>query len=269
MKASDLSDLCLCDIPFVKKYEVSSKDYPMRNLGRRHYGMLYTVEGTEIYSFCDSVIRTVPDSVLIIPKNEKYAINFEGEKSVVLTVDFEITSHASLRPFLVKLDRGNAVKGLFLEIEKEWQRTRPESASLAKSAFYKIVSLLIRRTTTYHKSESIGRIYEATEYLHKHCLERGFKIDVLADMCGLSRRYFERLFFDVHNLSPKEYVINLKLNLAKELLPGERTSITDIAEILGFSDVYHFSKFFKHKTGLSPTEFKKTEVEKTLSEKQV
>ena len=256
MSMDFLSNLCLCEISFVNIYEAEKADYPMKNPGRYHCGMLYTLEGSETYRFSDSIVHTQPDSVLIIPKNESYTIDFEGERGRVITIDFEITDATTFRPFLVKLDGTNSVRGIFSDIEKEWKRKAPESASLNKSAFYRIVSLLIRRMNTYRTSANIGMISLATEYLHSNCLKREFRIDTLAEMCSVSRRYFEKLFFDIHGVSPKEYITSYKLGLAKELLVSEKSSVTDIAEQLGYSDVYHFSKVFKAKTGTSPTEYK-------------
>jgi two-component system response regulator YesN len=49
----------------------------------------------------------------------------------------------------------------------------------------------------------------------------------------------------------------MKLDLAKELLANEKTSVTDVATTLGYADIYHFSKLFKAKTGFAPSEYKK------------
>ena len=57
-------------------------------------------------------------------------------------------------------------------------------------------------------------------------------------------------------MSPKEYVLELKMRRARELLSQEKYSVSEIGVILGYSDVYHFSKSFKHATGVPPTEWR-------------
>ena len=47
MSMDFLSNLCLCEISFVNIYEAEKADYPMKNPGRYHCGMLYTLEGSE------------------------------------------------------------------------------------------------------------------------------------------------------------------------------------------------------------------------------
>jgi AraC-like DNA-binding protein len=57
-------------------------------------------------------------------------------------------------------------------------------------------------------------------------------------------------------MSPRDYIISKKTELAKELLQSEKYSVTDVAISLGYSDIYQFSKMFKLKTGCNPSEYK-------------
>lgn len=254
-----LENLCISEIPLIHTYIAEKDGYPMKNAGRFHCGMLYTTLGIETYIFGDKSISASPDTVLIIPKGEKYTIELEGEKSVVTAIDFEIEGEANFRPFLVKLGKSNAVKNLFADAEKDWKRKKPGYVSSCKSTFYKIASLLLRQESYYVGSDGYNKIADAIDYLHRHCFEPDFRIDALAEMSEMSQRYFEKLFFAEFKMTPKEYVLSLKLDLAKELLTNEKTTVTDIASKLGYSDIYHFSKLFKAKTGYAPSQYKNKE----------
>ena len=100
------------------------------------------------------------------------------------------------------------------------------------------------------------KIEFAVQHLHANYLSQGFKIETLAHKVKMSPRYFEILFESVYNMTPKEYITHLKLSLAKELLLNEKNTVTSVAAQLGFNDVYHFSRTFKAKTGLTPTQYK-------------
>ena len=242
----------------IATYEALPAHYPIHNIGRRHSGLLYTVEGEEIYTFSDKTVRATPDSVLYIPKGEQYTITLCAEKSVVIYFDFEADSEDTIHPFLIGVGVHSGIKSVFFESELEWRRRRAESFSSCLSHFYKIVSLLVRHEAHYRSSASYGKISDAVLYLHAHYTDTDFKITELSRMSGMSPRYFEMLFAQHMMRSPKEYVLHLKIALAKELLLNEKNSVTSVATELGFADIYHFSRTFKKKTGYTPTQYKQS-----------
>ena len=82
-------------------------------------------------------------------------------------------------------------------------------------------------------------------------------IKEFSEACGVSESYFKRLFKEQFGVPPKKYVVQLRINHACELLRTERYSVTQIATICGFSDIYFFSRQFKEYMGVSPTVFVK------------
>ncbi|MEC0264269.1 AraC family transcriptional regulator [Paenibacillus anseongense] len=78
----------------------------------------------------------------------------------------------------------------------------------------------------------------------------------IAKEMNLSRSQCSKLFSKVYGLSPRQYVSQQKLKLAKELLVTTHLPMTDIAEKLGFHSASHFSRQFRRWTGQSPSEFK-------------
>lgn len=252
-----LENLCINEITLVTTYIAEAERYPMKNAGRYRHAFIYTGEGCEIYRFKDKTIHAVQNSVLYIPKGEKYTIELSGDKSIAHVFDFEATFDESPRPFLVKLNKNNDIKALFTDSEKIWKRKKIGYATSCKANFYKIIYGLIKQESTYLNSDNFSIIAEAVDFLHKHYLEKNFKIESLYNIASVSPKYFETLFFKEFKTTPKKYVTTLKIEQAKELLLSEKLSVSDVAEQLGYCDVYHFSKVFKSKTGFSPGEFRK------------
>ena len=253
--AEFLQKMCITEINFVKTYIAASWNYPMHNRSRRHHGFLFTLEGTETYHFQDTVITAVPASVLYIPKGEEYRTTLAGEKSVVAVVDFELAGENS-RPFVICFSEPGSVKTCFSKMETEWNRKNLPYIPECKSLCYRIVSLMARQTVMFRTSQKFDKISEAVEYLHQHYLENDFRMETLAVISGISQRYFETLFHQKYGMTPKEYVISLKMDQAKELLMSEKLLIRDIALMLGYSDIYHFGRIFTKKTGFTPSEYR-------------
>ena len=263
-----LQGLYINEFNLVNRYVVEAKEYPMHNLGRSHHGLLYTQRGTEIYHFEDRTVETTPDSVLYIPKGEIYTIELRGEISDVITIDFECKPMEAKRPFLMQLGSDVTLRSCFSDIEAAWRKKEPDHLAICKSKFYLAIASMIRHKVVYSGSATYNKIREAVLYLHEHYLERNFKIDRLSTLSDMSARYFEMLFAGEFKMSPKEYVTHLKLELAKELLLNEKNTVTSIAEQLGFSDIYHFSKTFTQKIGQSPTEYRLGNAQKTGKSKE-
>jgi len=251
-----LNDLCISELNFVRTYIAASEHYPMKIKGRRHHGFLFTVNGTETYHFSDRSITAPPGSVLDIPRGESYATTLSGDESVVVVVDFELFSEGC-RPFLISFTEQNSIKSCFTRIETEWRRTDCAHLPECKSIFYRIVGLMCSQLRLFLPSEKFDIIAGAVEYLHAHYLDIDFRLEELSRIAGISHRYFESLFRRKYGITPKEYLLSMKIELAKELLLQDEMLIRDIALRLGYSDIYHFGRLFTARTGYTPSEYRK------------
>jgi AraC family transcriptional regulator len=99
-------------------------------------------------------------------------------------------------------------------------------------------------------------IWDAKNYLDLHFLEK-LDIETIAKTIGLSEYHFIRLFKKVIDVSPYQYLISRRLNYSKILLL-DNYSVQETAFMVGFADVFSFSKSFKTAFGLSPNGFKKS-----------
>ena len=76
--------------------------------------------------------------------------------------------------------------------------------------------------------------------------------------CSVSPTTMKNLFRKSVGCGTMEYLTELRVERAKELLLSGTLSCTDIAERCGFCSVHHFSRVFKDTTGMSPTEYVKS-----------
>ncbi len=80
---------------------------------------------------------------------------------------------------------------------------------------------------------------------------------VLSEKFGLVPSYLSKLYYNYKGMSPTDYLFHLRVEKAKELMRTQPDILTkDISAITGFCDPFHFSKVFKRKTGMSPSEYK-------------
>ena len=79
----------------------------------------------------------------------------------------------------------------------------------------------------------------------------------LAHECKISEVYFRKLFTKHFGISPKQFIIDLRIQNAKQLLSEGVLSVSAISERCGFSNPYHFCRIFKQHTGATPLEYRK------------
>ena len=106
------------------------------------------------------------------------------------------------------------------------------------------------------KTYQADKMHTLTDYLMGH-IDTVLTLQEISIDLGISVPTLKRLVQENCGKSPIAYFNGLKIEEAKRLLTESPLNITEIAGQLGFSSVHHFSKMFKQKAGVSPTEFKK------------
>lgn len=113
-----------------------------------------------------------------------------------------------------------------------------------------------KKSLLSNDSNSENMYYNFALNYIKSNIFRPIKVGELTDILGVSQPYLYKVFINKSGISPKSTIDKLKVEKAKELLIESSMRISDIAYSIGFSDSMTFSKFFKQKSGLSPSEFR-------------
>jgi AraC family transcriptional regulator len=99
------------------------------------------------------------------------------------------------------------------------------------------------------------QILQISDYIHDHLAEE-IKIAELANLTRMSHFHFSRLFKQAIGVSPQQYVIEQRVERAKQLLKQTQLPIMEIAIQCGFSSHSHLGKWFRQCTGLSPKAYR-------------
>lgn len=105
------------------------------------------------------------------------------------------------------------------------------------------------------RNEVYRRLHLARDYIWTNCAS-GIGLKEVAAIAGFSQHHFLRLFNTVFNQTPHQYLTHLRLEKARGLLRSTSKSISDIAAETGFSTPQAFSKIFRMRFGVTPTEFR-------------
>jgi AraC family transcriptional regulator len=100
------------------------------------------------------------------------------------------------------------------------------------------------------------RLQRVIDYIAANC-HRDITLSDVAEVADLSRFHFARLFRLQMGMTPHRYLMERRLERAKDLLRLDKSTVTDIALETGFTGTRHFSRAFRGYVGVSPTEWKR------------
>lgn len=104
----------------------------------------------------------------------------------------------------------------------------------------------------------LSRILETVE---KSYHKSSFTLDDLAKSCSISKSYLHKLFIKEFGITPFQYITRTRMKQAKLLLL-EMLSVGDVAYMVGYSDIYQFSRAFKRFYNISPTKMRTPNINK-------
>lgn len=105
--------------------------------------------------------------------------------------------------------------------------------------------------------ESYNKEVEEALRLFQLTPEKDFTIKEFTKERGLNYYRFIDTFTHYVGVSPRQYIINMRMTIAKDLLMNPMFQISEVARLTGYDNPLYFSRLFKKTWGISPTEFKK------------
>ena len=113
----------------------------------------------------------------------------------------------------------------------------------------------LKTSNSVHSENEIIR--NAQQFISNHVRER-LSVPLVAKMVDVSPSYLTALFHKNLQISPGEYIRRVKLQESKQMIREDNLNFTEIAAALQYSTVHHFSRQFKEKFGITPTEYAKS-----------
>ncbi len=256
-----------------------------KTLGESHdfWEFLYVYKGTLKVSV-DNTTYSLEEGQMIVYAPLAFHIAPEPSEADVNIVSFESSSNAMsyfANRIITLSDKQRQILSRIISIgEKCFKQPSPDSglkgmvprenteASELQNLKNQLELLFI---DMYEKNESTsskphGSNYEnqsalifetITQYLKKN-IDKPLSLEDICLNCTTSLSQLKRICQNQCGMSPISYFISLKIDAAKVMIDDTSLNFTQISEKLGFSTVHYFSKLFKDKTGVTPSEYAKS-----------
>lgn len=233
----------------------SSNDSGGRRINRANHALVFKFEGETVYDSNRRIMISNAGNIAFLPKGCNYVWKSEREGHFY-SIEFE----GEIDETEIKLFK-YPYKDKMLKIFSNYEHDVLKNSELkkflmVKCAYDVLYELLIcessKQDLPASKKNDIGKIIE---YIHKN-IASNLSNEVLSEKFGYSISYFRNVFYKAMNVSPVQYVKKVRMEKAVEMLDSDYGTITNLAESLGYQNVYHFSSTFKKYYGLSPLQYK-------------
>lgn len=219
--------------------------------------------GYQIYEADGKEYKVESGHMLIVPPRLTHRFKSLGENTSKFGITFNLDE--SLYHFIkdkcISTEITSVIQNNLQEIFSEYRNNLFFSQQLLENSIFNIIVHILRimkyKETRVTKSV-IGedsRLLMAKQYINDN-ISKSLKVSDVAAYCYLSAKQLTRLFRDVDDITPAEYIRNTKVKCAETLI-NQGNSFADISEMLGFSNQYHFNSFFTKYTGITPGVYRK------------
>ena len=227
---------------------------------RKDYYMLYLVDGKMYIEFDNFKGNIFAGDLLIIKPGTRYThynakgsglnylwVHFTGRNAEKLIKDAHIPINCICS---VKQSR---------DVIEYWKKMFNEFIIHDEHFNNMTSSILIEMLTCFSRqinNAAKTRLFKSIVYIHENYNNK-LSIKDLASMENLSESYYRSIFLRTFGESPVEYITSLRITAAVNLLETTNKKLAEIAELVGYSDVYYFGKQFKKKLGQSPGSYRR------------
>ena len=236
--------------------------------GRVDWQLLFVASGkTHFYIGGKEQIVTAGHMVLFQPKEEQHYEYFGEDKPEVYWVHFTGSAVKEiLRSYDIPLDEHVFFAGtpaayteLFKNMIEEFQTCKVGYKEMLEMNLRQLF-LMIQRTRLEKPPLVTTAVQQemdfARQYFHDHYNEP-INIEEYAQSRHTSISLFMRNFKKVYGVSPKQYLLNIRMNNAQNLLETTDYTVAEIAAIVGYDNSLYFSRIYHKQKGQAPSDYRK------------
>ena len=189
-------------------------------------------------------------TVICVPPNYKHGSKSENHfKNICIHTNIAITDNQKVHLPLASKE----IRRLFNVIGNLY-REKDKYMSVIEMLLPALKDLILKETTLSIESTALTVVHNE---ITKNFIDCEFNLTEVIKQSGYVDDVLRLKFKSVYGITPKEYLDNLRMELAKDYLRiyGKILSIKEISEMCGFKDPLYFSRKVKRKLGCSPKEY--------------
>ena len=226
---------------------------------RKDNSFILRTTGCMRYIFSDRFIDIHPGNIILLPKGSSYIYTAVTDTPCeYISVKFE-ADFSEATPSYYPFEGFHEADEFINNLTDLWKFGGQSEHYRCYSVFYNLLAYIENlEKMSYIDKKKSAIIFPAVSYLKKHIYDCDLKAEILPQLCGISGTYFRKIFQANYSVTPQKYILSKRLAHAKNIIDnGDYDTISEIAASVGYSDPLYFSRAFKKKYGISPSQYSK------------
>lgn len=211
---------------------------------REHFGLSLCLSGQITYRMGEMEFVSRKGAIVVLPRGATYTLHGDADGLFPL-INFDADGLDLQEILIIPSENQEVSVRAFEEIKKAFAVSKRMQVF---ECFYGMLNYILSSSRS-KKNHSLANVLE---YIEKHLSDTALTNSALAARVGVSEVYFRKLFLSTVGVTPKQYILNLRIYKAKQLLTDSFYTVTAISEMCGFGSLYHFCRAFKAKVGCTP-----------------
>lgn len=230
--------------------------------------LFYIIGGTGLFLIEDQEQQvTVNDIVIINPaiSHAEVSINAQTLEYIVLGIEgvqLAAGKHSDGHFCILNHHKSTEISGCLWNILREMEQKNTGFKDVCQACMEMLVIRLMRITDLCVPTEAQTTAGNQPCAAVKRYIDLHFKesltLDQLADKAHINKYYLSHIFKQEYGVSPINYMITRRIVESKYLLAETDLSLSQIAQVLGFSSPSYFSQAFRKTQGMSPIDYRKS-----------
>lgn len=249
-------------------YAAEEPAFRFNSAGHSCFELFYVHSGTLTVALADiSCTLAAGDLILFGPDSEHAKQLHKGEGCNYLSVSFDMDLDEPDRLLGRVFHCTNGLRDTLFKIIEDNDMHVAHARTLMLCHLQEVITRLTLLSNELDEERSLQRTgpnqnfqHELLQQILAYMDEKVTEPITIEQICHkffLSRTSLQSLFKQYLHNSPKSYLINIKLQKSKELIRENQYTISEIADMLGFSSIHYFSRLFKKYFDRSPSEYAK------------
>jgi len=229
----------------INEYSYENGNFDVK--GRPYAAISFRLSGSDIFRFAGQQLQANPGDILFIPAHTPYKVEYSACKIIAVhLLDCNYTVPECITPTDKRL-----ITSRFLGMLNTWNNQH--NINSAKAYIYEILALLSSTADSHPENPGFTPYMD---FFKAHYCNPQFTVAEVCKQMHISRSGLQRLFRQNLGLTPKEYILKLRMQKALDLLTGGMHSVKAVAHSCGFEDEKYFSRVFKATYNYPPHQFK-------------